>query len=105
MRIALVLLALLATSIPCFGASEGVTTGNVALALKCPRPRYPYEARTRRITGSGIFVCRIDIKTGHVKKVIIAKSTGSPVLDNAAVEALQRWEFQPGKLKPISQIL
>src|SRR5205809_5729275 len=31
-----------------------------ALALYAPRPQYPYEARSRHVTGSGVIVCTVD---------------------------------------------
>ena len=79
--------------------------GGVALAIRCPRPEYPYEARARHYTGSGLFICRVEIKTGRVKKVMMAKSTGHDILDVEAIKALQRWQFQPGKLRPIKEIM
>ncbi len=93
-----------AASVTCLGASPSVSTGGVAFAIHCPRPEYPYEARSRYYTGSGIFICRIDIKSGRVKKVLIAKSTGHAILDAEAVKALKQWQFQPGKLRPIKEM-
>ena len=93
-----------ATSVCSFAASSGVSTGKVARAIYSPRPEYPFEARRQRMTGSGLFVCRIDIKSGLVKKVMIAKSTGHTMLDNEVITALQKWRFQPGKLRPIREI-
>jgi TonB family protein len=89
----------------CLGADPSVETGGHALAIRTPRPEYPYEARARRLTGSGVFICRVEIKTGRVKKVMIAKSTGHTMLDTEAIKALQRWQFMPGKLRPIREIM
>lgn len=66
------------------------------LAVSAPRPEYPYEARRRRITGSGIAVLKIETATGNVIDVSMSQSTGSPVLDNATVSAFRRWRFKPG---------
>jgi TonB family protein len=99
------LAVILATSISSLGASPSVSTGGVALAINTPRPEYPYEARSRHYTGSGVFICRIDIKSGRVKKVLMAKSTGHTMLDVEAMRALQRWQFMPGKLRPIREIM
>lgn len=41
------------------------------LALSAPRPEYPFEARRRRMTGSGIAVLTIDQLTGEVTNVSI----------------------------------
>jgi TonB family protein len=67
-----------------------------ALAIIAPKPAYPYEARAQRITGSGVMVFHVDSSTGEVTDVTVQKSTGSPVLDNAAVTGFRRWKFRPG---------
>src|SRR5439155_2245967 len=37
-----------------------------ALAVNAPRPQYPYEARSRHITGSGVCVVTVDPASGNV---------------------------------------
>jgi TonB family protein len=59
----------------------------------CPKPQYPYEARSRHIQGSGIFV--LHVHGDIVTKVDIYRSTGSPILDNTAVSEMKRWQFKP----------
>jgi periplasmic protein TonB len=66
-----------------------------ALAINSPRPEYPYEARSRRITGSGVCVVSVDA-TGNVTDATMAQSIGNPILDNSAVSAFKRWRFKPG---------
>src|SRR6266853_4467680 len=53
-----------------------------ALATYAPRPQYPYEARSRHITGSGVIVATVDATTGNVTSCSVSQSTGSPILDN-----------------------
>ncbi len=67
-----------------------------AQALFSPRPSYPYEARRAKQTGSGVCVLTIDTASGNVTDASMARSTGSPILDNAATSAFQRWRFRPG---------
>ena len=66
--------------------------------LSNPAPRYPYEARLIRIgpkTGSGRF--RVTFGTnGLVKNVQTVTSTGQPILDRAAIDALRAWKAEPG---------
>jgi len=66
--------------------------------LSNPGPRYPYEARSIRsgpTTGSGRF--RVTFGTnGLVKSVQVVTSTGQPILDRAAIQALQTWKAEPG---------
>lgn len=65
------------------------------------RPLYPVEARARHITGSGSYEMRID-RSGAVRGVVIRKSTGSSILDDAAVDALIRWRFKPREIQRIT---
>ena len=66
-----------------------------ALALNSPKPEYPYEARSRHITGSGVCVVSVDA-SGTVTDATMAQSLGNPILDNSAVSAFRRWRFKPG---------
>ena len=70
-------------------------------AIYAPRPQYPYEVRAKRITGTGLLRISLDLSSGNVVKAIMIKSTGSPVLDNAAISAFRQWRFKPGKWKEI----
>ena len=67
-----------------------------ALVMYAPRPVYPYEARRRRITGSGIALLIVDPTDGGVTAVQMAQSCGNAILDNATLEAFRRWRFKPG---------
>lgn len=59
-------------------------------------PEYPFEARRSRITGHGILLGQVDYKTGTVTSVRMEKSTGSRILDQAALSAFRQWRFKPG---------
>jgi protein TonB len=72
-----------------------------ALALYAPRPQYPYEARSRHITGSGVISVDVDPGSGNVTSASVASSIGSPVLDNAAVSAFRQWRFRPGTVSKV----
>jgi TonB family protein len=65
-------------------------------AIYAPRPAYPYEARSRHITGHGVAVLTVDVQTGSVTEAVMEQSTGSPILDNAILSAFRRWRFKPG---------
>lgn len=79
-----------------FAAIGQHTTGAKAFAISAPRPAYPYEARRRRLTGSGIATLIIDQTTGRVREVTMSQSTGSSILDNATVSGLRQWRFKAG---------
>lgn len=63
-------------------------------AVASPGPGYPEEAQKSRVVGSGLYELRIN-KAGKVTDVAIAKSSGSPVLDQAARSAFMKWQFKP----------
>src|SRR6266446_4363618 len=73
-----------------------------ALALYAPRPQYPYEARSRHVTGSGVIVAQVDAASGNVTSVSVSQSTGSPILDNAATSAFRQWRFRPGTVSKVN---
>ena len=75
-------------------------TGAKAVAIFAPKPDYPYEARSRHQTGSGVAVLSVDTASGSVTDVTMAQSIGSPILDNSTVSGFRRWRFQPGKVAP-----
>src|SRR5438477_613343 len=68
----------------------------IAAALTAPRPDYPYEARSRHITGSGIAVIAVDPNSGLAVDAMMEQSIGNPILDNSTVSAFRRWRFKPG---------
>ena len=72
-----------------------------ALAIYAPRPQYPYEARSRRITGSGVCVADVDPGSGNVTSATMAQSIGNPILDNAAVSTFRQWRFRPGTVSKV----
>jgi len=98
---ALALIAIAASA----GGAERVVLPKQALAIYTPKPTYPFLALVKHEEGKGLFVLRINIKSGRVKEVIVARTTGHTRLDKAASEALRQWKFQPDVLAPITKIL
>lgn len=72
-----------------------------ALAVYAPRPGYPYEARAKKITGSGVCVVDVDTPSGSVTNASMAQSIGNPILDNSAVTAFRQWRFRPGTVSKV----
>ena len=66
----------------------------VRYALVSPGPAFPEEAQKAKIAGSGLYELRIN-KAGTTTEVVIVKSSGSAVLDNAAKNAFKKWRFKP----------
>src|SRR5436305_6433607 len=50
-------------------------------ALSAPRPDYPYEARSRHLTASGIAIISVDPITGFATNVTMEQRIGNPILD------------------------
>jgi periplasmic protein TonB len=87
---------------PQVAAAGPVSISNAkALAISAPRPEYPYEARSRHITGSGVCVVTVDAGSGSVNDATMAVSIGNPILDNSAVSAFRRWKFKPGTVSRV----
>jgi TonB family protein len=81
------------------GQTRLATVGNgKAFVLSAPRPDYPYEARSRHITGSGVAVISVDPNSGLAVDAMMEQSIGNPILDNSTVSAFRRWRFKPGAL-------
>ena len=98
-------LALIMAASPAAIASP-ITTGEQALkfAVSTPKPEYPFVARARHVTGSGTFILHIQVRTGLVRQVDVEHSTGSRLLDSAALAGLKNWRFKPGALPTIAQM-
>ena len=81
-------------------ASSSLTCGFAKSRVKCialyaPKPGCPTLPNGQKPEGDGLFVCHMDVTTGIVKSVSVAKSTGFTILDKAAVDCLARWKFKP----------
>ena len=72
-----------------------------AMMAFAPRPVYPYEARRRRLTGSGVALLTVDQTSGDVIDVIMAQSCGNFILDSSTLDALRRWRFKPGSVTKV----
>jgi TonB family protein len=79
------------------GQTRPSAVGNAkAWVVSAPRPEYPYEARSRHLTGTGIAVIRVDSTTGMVVDAAMEQTIGNPILDSCAILAFRRWRFKPG---------
>lgn len=100
-------IAMLVAGHPAVAAPPSVKTRRdvQGLVIYAPEPQYPFQALQQYVNGAGIFVLRVQIASGRVKEVMVARSTGHAVLDRAAVNTLKRWRFKPGALLPSKDIL
>lgn len=69
--------------------SSGIAEG---LKIHADPPKYPREAKENRIQGDVIVRATIDTK-GHISELELV--SGAPVLADAALEAVKRWQYRP----------
>src|SRR6266536_3640296 len=72
-----------------------------SLVLFAPKPTYPFGARANLQTGAGFAILTLDPATGYVVNAVMAPSTGSKILDEAALTAFRQWRFKPGIMSKI----
>jgi len=60
------------------------------------RPSYPSSALRQGIQGTTMLKVHVLID-GHVGDVIVQQSAGHPDLDQAAIDAVRRWRFEPAR--------
>ncbi len=70
--------------------------------LKDTQPVYPAIAKQARVQGIVILECTIDHR-GKVSKVKILR--GIPLLDQAAIDAVEQWEYEPTLLNGVPATL
>jgi len=82
------------------GSASGSSASGTALTQaryrETPRPNYPDNARREGREGRVLLRVLVDDQ-GRSKQVEINSSSGSPLLDQAAAEAIKRWRFHPAR--------
>lgn len=61
-------------------------------------PRYPPNAARAQLEGRTVLLVQVD-PDGKAGAVLVAKSSGHPILDEAATEAAERWRFNPARTR------
>jgi TonB family protein len=64
--------------------------------LKTERPLYPRMAREQGWHGKVVLRARITAE-GTVRDATVQESSGFPILDDSAVQAIKAWSFEPAK--------
>src|SRR5947208_2919359 len=65
-----------------------------ASARYAPLPRYPYEARLKRLEPTMVVELRI-ASNGSVSRLNVVQSTGFVWLDRSTADTLRQWRFKP----------
>jgi protein TonB len=74
------------------GGGAPVKVGAVLDPANCERPRLPWSAEQRKLTGHVILAVLIDVD-GKVTKARIARSSGEPILDQTALAGARTCQF------------
>lgn len=64
-----------------------------------PLPSYPAAAREQRLEGTVLLEVQVR-EDGRAGEVQVKRTSGFPLLDTAALEAVRRWTFVPGRRGP-----
>ena len=64
---------------------------------KNPTPTYPEYARLHHQEGVVSLLVEV-LSDGSVKSLALDKSSGFPLLDDAAIDTVKRWQFQPARI-------
>jgi protein TonB len=77
------------------GAAHGPLSSHASYRSN-PKPDYPAEARQER--QEGVVIVSVEVGAdGRPSDVSLARSSGYPLLDQAAVQAVRRWTFDPAR--------
>ena len=101
MRTYLMLILIVA---PSFTNTSFAATGTVSppppdvtrLVVHAPAPEYPANSVRYHSADTGIYLLRVQIRSGAVTQVLVGRSAGYTAFDAAAVKALLKWRFKPG---------
>ena len=77
-------------------ASEGVTRTARPQGGYQVRPAYPSAPRRLGIQGTTMLRVHV-LADGRIGDVLVERSAGHPDLDQAAMEAVRRWRFEPAR--------
>ncbi|NLA74653.1 MAG: energy transducer TonB [Deltaproteobacteria bacterium] len=77
------------------GVSEAITEAEPLYRVN-PEPPYPKMARRRGYQGTVLLSVLVN-KEGRAENIWVFESSGYNILDNAALEAVKEWLFEPGK--------
>lgn len=81
---------------PSSGPSAPALETLPATMIEAVPPRYPLEARQRKEQGTVVLEVQLS-PAGLVEQIEIHRSSGSPRLDKAALDAVRRWRFVPAR--------
>lgn len=84
-----------------FSSQGGAFTEAKPGHLKNPAPSYPELARQKGEEGVVILRAYV-IAAGKASRVEVKQSSGFPLLDEAALKAVRRWQFEPARVGSVA---
>jgi len=77
------------------GAASGPLSSRASY-LSNPRPEYPEEARRQH--QEGLVILSVEVSAdGRPDDVTVTRGSGFPLLDQAALDAVRSWRFEPAR--------
>ena len=70
-------------------------------AVYTPAPVYRPEWAKQSLAGKGVVLVTVDKESGKVTGAKMLDSTGSQLLDGAALQAYSQWRFKPGTVTQV----
>ena len=86
------------TTLHSMGGAETLAQPNY---LKNPAPRYPLKAKKDEQEGIVLLLAKVN-SSGAAGQVSVKSSSGFPLLDEAALKAVERWKFKPAKIGSVA---
>jgi TonB family protein len=71
-------------------------TGRPPGVVKWVPVEYPAKLRAYGWNGKGLFLLKVNPRTGDVDEVKVLKSTGHVLFNELSAKAFFQWKFQPG---------
>jgi len=73
-----------------------VYVGHPPGVIKFVHPQYPAKFAPYAWSGKGVFLLKVNPRTGDVEEVKVLKTTGHVLLNEMSAKAFFQWKFQPG---------
>ena len=95
-KIAVTIIALQWASLSSHAVSIDVYVGRPPGVIKCVYPEYPAKFAPYAWSGKGLYLLKVNPRTGDVEEVKVLKTTSHVLLNEMAAKAFFQWKFQPG---------
>jgi len=82
------------------GTTGAAVTGHARYRSN-PKPAYPSEARSQRQEGVVLLSVQVG-PDGRVQGITLKRSSGFPLLDQAAISGVKIWTFEPARIAGVA---